>query len=104
MGAWYALLHEPAPLADDLSESLSTSLGTLTAPPLATVAAVMLGPAALPALTTYAQAAAANAHLGADGFIAAAMEHLGTSGLVTPTEQDREHLQGMLAVAVAIRG
>jgi hypothetical protein len=104
MGAWYALLQEPHLVADELGQSMATSAGTLTAPPLATVTALLLGEAALPSLQAYATAAAANSYLGGDGFVAAAMEHVGGAGLVEPTEQDREYLTMMLAVAEGIRG
>lgn len=87
-------------LAADIVESLSSCAGTLTAP----AATLLLGTAALPALTTYATSAAANSHLGSDGYIAAASEHLGGIGLVAPTEQDRDHLRMLLAVTASIRG
>lgn len=104
MGAWYALLHEPDLLAGDLTQSLATSVGTLTAPPLATVATLMLGEGALPSLTAYADAAAANSYLGADGFIAAAIEHLGSKAVAEANDLDRERLSMMLTVAGAVRG
>jgi hypothetical protein len=104
MGAWYALLHDADLLADELGGSLATSLGTLTAPPLATVATLMLGEGALPSLAAYAAAAAANPYLGADGFIAAAIEHLGGKALADANDLDREHLSMMLTVAGAIKG
>lgn len=70
---------------------------------VAAVATVMLGEAALPSLTAYAAAAATDSYLGATGFVAAAIQSLGGTPLVTPSEQDRELLTGMLAVAESIR-
>jgi hypothetical protein len=104
MGAWYALRQDTHLVAEALGESLATSDGSLTAPPLATVATVMLGEEALPPLNAYAAAAAVHPHLGADGFIAAATERLGGTPVVEATDQDREQLSKMLAVAETIRG
>lgn len=104
MGAWYALRQDADLVAEALVESLATSAGTLTAPPLATVTTLMLGEEALPPLNAYAAAAAADPHLGADGFIAAATERLGGTPVVEATDQDREHFSKMLAVAETIRG
>jgi hypothetical protein len=103
MGAWYSLRQEPAAVAAVLLRSLETSVGSLTAPALATAACVMVGADAVTSLETYAAVDVASQY-GSAGFVAAAVEHLG----VTPTQasatgDDRENLAKMLKVAATLR-
>lgn len=100
MGAWYALAFSPDDVGDALSRSLRTSAGSLTAPPLATVAAVLLGPSAAPAMAAYVADGPAD---GSPGFVAAALEHLGAEPAVPVLPADREALGRMLGVARVLR-
>ena len=81
-----------------LLPSLETSLGTLTAPALATAAVLLAEDRALPSLRIYATQDALRQY-GAGGFIAAAIEHLGADWeQVQPAERDRDDLVKMLGV------
>lgn len=100
MGAWYALAFSPDDVGDALSRSLRTSAGSLTAPPLATAAAVLLGPSAAPAMRAYVADGPAD---GSPGFVAAALEHVGAEPPVPVRPEDREALGRLLAVARVLR-
>jgi len=50
MGAWLSLRFGPEEILSEVLEALQGSGGSLTAPPLATAAVILGGPAALPAL------------------------------------------------------
>ncbi|GAA1280601.1 hypothetical protein Psi02_67320 [Planotetraspora silvatica] len=98
MGAWLASGRTQR-LEAALLESLETSLGTLTAPPLATVALHGLGAKAVPSLTTYLRLDLEHRR-GSASFVAAVLERLD----VTPTgvaigDRDRRAVDGMLIVA-----
>lgn len=98
MGAWFAAGREER-LAEELLRSLETSAGSLTAPPLATVALRGLGTAAAPALQTYLAVDLERQH-GSARFIAAALKRLG-SPPEHPAVDDTscQTLSSMLAVA-----
>jgi hypothetical protein len=94
MGAWYAVRVGGPDVTAAVLDALRTSGGSLDAPPLATAAVVLAGPAAVDALEHYF--AADQAHdWGASGLIAAAAhylrEHHGiTASLPPPTPADRD--------------
>jgi len=75
MGAWFALLLDNHSVTDAVLQALSTSRGSLDAPPLAAAAVILAGVRALPALETYYAADLAN-EWGAAGIAAAAVDHL----------------------------
>lgn len=108
MGAWFSVRHAAPDVVDGVLQALRASRGSLTAPPLATAAAVLAGAASVDALRAYLRVDLAH-HLGSDGFIAATLEHLGAPlddaehpGLqVSPA--DREALRRLLARAHQIR-
>ena len=98
MGAWLCAGREER-LATELLTSLGSSAGSLTAPPLATVAVHGLGPAAIPALRTYLDVDLQHQH-GSAGFVAAMLEIVGSASPGIPiTEDDRADAQKMLSVA-----
>jgi len=103
MGAWLAVLRPTREVKDSVLTSLTTSRGSLDAPPLAVAAVVLAGPDAIGSLEHYFAADQANAW-GAAGLIAAAGEYLqeqhGTlHSLPPPTVEDRKAFDGLLAVA-----
>lgn len=99
MGAWFSLFRPQTEVSGELLRSLETSLGGLTAPPLATVAVHLLGDMAAPSLRIYGSTEAANR----DSFwrfTAAALEHLGAdSGGRSIEDEDRASFAGMLSAA-----
>jgi hypothetical protein len=98
MGAWLASGRTQC-LGVALLKSLETSWGSLTAPPLATVALHGLGVAAVPSLRTYLQRDLEH-RLGCASFVAAVLERLDAApGGVAIDAQDRAAVSGMLIVA-----
>src|SRR5215468_11087479 len=98
MGAWLSsgrtLLLDAA-----LLESLETSAGSLTAPPLATVALHGLGTRAVPSLKTYLRQDLEH-QWGSASFVAAILERLDAAPTgVAVDDQDRAAVDGMLTVA-----
>jgi hypothetical protein len=75
MGAWFALLRDDRSVTEAVLQALSTSHGSLDAPPLAAAAVILAGARALPALETYYAADLAN-EWGAAGITAAAVDQL----------------------------
>lgn len=104
MGAWFSVGRRDPDVLETLLWSLTTSAGSLTAPPLATAAVVNVGARAVDALLGYLVNDVAHAD-GSGRFIGAALEHLGvpTAG-VEVTDRDRSALAGMLAVAARLAG
>jgi hypothetical protein len=99
MGAWFSLFRPPTEVRSELLRSLETSLGGLTAPPLATVAVYLLGDMAAPSLKIYGSTEAANRD-SSWRFTAAALEHLGVdSGGRVIEDEDRASFASMLSVA-----
>jgi hypothetical protein len=87
-----------------LLESLETSWGTLTAPPLAIVALHGLGAKAVPALEAYLRRDVEH-QLGSAAFTAAVLERLGSVPAdVAVNDQDRRAVDGMLTVARRLSG
>ena len=85
-----------------LLESLETSMGTLTAPPLATVALHGLGAKAGPSLEIYLRLDLEH-RWGSASFIAAVLERPdATPTDVAINDQDRRAVDGMLTVACCL--
>ncbi len=98
MGAWLASGRTQR-LKAALLKSLETSQGTLTAPPLATVALHGLGAKAVPSLKTYLRLDLEH-QWGSASFVAAVLERLDAAPTgVAVDDQDRSAVDGMLIVA-----
>jgi hypothetical protein len=98
MGAWLASGRAQR-LEAPLLKSLETSAGSLTAPPLATVALHGLGAKAVPSLETYLQLDLEH-EWGSAWFVGAVLERLdATPADVAVGDQARRALDGMLIVA-----
>ena len=98
MGAWLAS-GRTRRLEAPLLRSLETSAGTLTAPPLATVALYGLGVKAVPSLETYLRQDLEH-EWGAASFVAAVLERLAaTPAGVAIDDRDRSAVDGMLMVS-----
>lgn len=98
MGAWLAS-GRTRRLEAELLRSLETSAGSLTAPPLATVALHGLEEKAAPSLKTYLRLDLEH-RWGSASFVAAVLERLdATPTGVAIDDQDRRAVDGMLTVA-----
>lgn len=103
MGAWLAAAQTSGDVTAAVLSALETSWGTLDSPPLAAVAVLLAGPAALPALETYAARDAEHGFGGTD-LVAAAAAHLAVpTVLPAPEPGDRDLFAALLAVAGEIR-
>jgi hypothetical protein len=107
MGAWLATIYDEPLVQTAVLQSLESSAGSLTSPPLATVGVLLCGPESLDSLRRYRIADLAN-KWGAVGFIDAAIEYLGESPSPDSDEshlrpEDRSNLASLLAVAERLR-
>jgi hypothetical protein len=104
MGAWLAVFQRNQEVSAVVLEALRASLGRLTAPPLATVAVLLSGPSAIPALEAYLREDVENGWGSAD-FVAAALQRLGaTMPNVQPTDAGHQEFSAMLHLAERLRG
>ena len=98
MGAWLAS-GRARRLEAPLLRSLETSAGSLTAPPLATVALHDLGAKAVPALEAYLRRDLEH-EWGSASYVAAVLERLAAAPVgVAMDDRDRSAVDGMLMVA-----
>ena len=107
MGAWLAAAQTSGDVTAAVLRALETSWGTLDSPPLAAAAVLLAGPAALPALETYAAREAEHRFGGAD-LVAAAAGYLAArygveSVLPVPEPGERALFAALLAIAGKIR-
>jgi hypothetical protein len=107
MGAWFALLHPHPSVTDAVLQALSTSRGSLDAPPLAAAAVMLAGARALPALETY-YAADLTHEWGAARIAAAAVDHLRRihhleSGVPPPGANAIQSFAQLIEIAEALR-
>lgn len=107
MGAWFALRHPEAEIAAAILASLTSSLGHLTAPPLAVSAVLLSGPSAMPSLVAYHGRDVAHGY-GASELIEAAAGHLAadagiTSPLQDPSESAAKHFAALLDIGTALQ-
>lgn len=103
MGAWLAS-GRARRLEAPLLKSLETSAGSLTAPPLATVALHGLGAKAVPSLKAYLRLDLEHGW-GSASFVAAILERLdATPAGVAIDDRHRSAVDGMLAVSRRIAG
>lgn len=77
-GAWFSLLHDDAQVDAAIVQALVTSHGSLDSPPLIVASIGGKGHSALNAIAIYL-GRDLDAHWGASGFAAAAVEHLGAA-------------------------
>jgi len=97
MGAWLASGRAER-LEAALLESLETSQGSFTSPPLATVALHGLGARAVPSLMAYLQLDLDN-QWGSASFMAAVLERVDvTAAGVAIDDEDRQAVDGMLGI------
>jgi hypothetical protein len=103
MGAWFSLLHDNETVTRAVLQSLRTSSGSLTAPPL-TVAAVLLAEhAAHSAMAEYVARDVAQ-DWGSAAFVTAAIEHLDSRTPINSSRSNDGHdVERMLAIGKAIR-
>jgi Family of unknown function (DUF6000) len=98
MGAWLASGRSER-LEAALLKSLETSAGSLTTPPLATVALHDLGTKGVPSLQKYLRQDVEH-QWGSTSFVAAVLERLDAAPTgVVIDDQDRRAVEGMLTVA-----
>lgn len=99
MGAWLAIFHDDGEVREVVLEALRASLGSLTAPPLATVAVLLSGPSAIPALQAYMREDVEN-RWGSVDFVSAALHRLGsTIATPHPTDAGVQKFGAMLSLA-----
>ncbi len=104
MGAWYSVCQGPETIRAELLRSLESSAGSLTAPPLATAAAFVLGGDALPSLKIYiSKLIAASDSDGSADFVHLLVNHL-EGRPEAPGGRLDGYAERMLAVAAAIAG
>jgi hypothetical protein len=98
MGAWLSAGRTATSINRTLLRSLETSQGLLTSPPLAAVAVVNTGMAAVPALEAYLSVHVQH-NWGRPGVVVAALEYVGGSvdGL-SAGQDERATLAAMVAV------
>jgi hypothetical protein len=103
MGAWFSLVRPEREIPPAVLASLRTSDGYLTAADLAVAAVTLSGADAVPAIVDYQARASAERH-GLVGKTSALLELLGApDGRDLPTENDRESVAKMLAMARLIQ-
>lgn len=103
MGAWYSVASPQVVLVDAVHESLRTSQGRLTAPPLMTAVLCYAGEDGLAAIVDYAREDIEH-HWGADGVARAAAQILSRllgvdSPLPPSSREDLWAMQGLLRLA-----
>ncbi|MDA0171825.1 DUF6000 family protein [Solirubrobacter taibaiensis] len=102
MGAWFSLLHDSEAVTRAVLQSLETSHGSLTAPPLAVAAVVLANHEAQSALAAYVARDVLH-DWGSAAFVGAAMEHLGMQAPMELSERHRSDFEQMHAIAKAVR-
>jgi hypothetical protein len=103
MGAWFSLVRDEPEILPAVLESLRSSLGSLTAPELATTAVLIGGEHAVPALLDY-QTAETERNYGITGAVSAALEFVGAASLRGPaSDSDKVRFAEYLDVADDIR-
>ncbi len=102
MGAWFSLLHNGGAVTRAVLQSLETSAGSLTAPPLAVAAVLLAKHEAQSSLAEYvAQDVLHN--WGSAAFAGAAIEHLGRRAPMELSERDRSSFAQLHAIGKAVR-
>jgi hypothetical protein len=99
MGAWFSLKFDRELIGDDLKRAVNMCQGSLTAPPLAVAAAVVIGSDAASTLIDYIN----RGQLGSESFVAAVVADLGRDAPIAFDERDRRAVTGMSDVAHRLR-
>jgi len=102
MGAWFSLLHASEAMTRAVLQSLETSRGSLTAPPLAVAAVLLADHEAEGALAAYVAEDVLHGW-GSAAFVSAAMDHLGLRVPMELSHRHRRDFQQMHAIAKAVR-
>jgi hypothetical protein len=102
MGAWFSLLHDSEAVTRAVLQSLETSSGSLTAPPLAVASVLLATHEAQSALAAYVAQDVLHGW-GSAAFVSAAMEHLGLQAPIELSQRDRSDFGQMHAIAEAVR-
>jgi len=102
MGSWFSLRFGPDQVGGDLLHAIDMCGGTLTAPPLAVAAAIVIGEDAAPALLDYIDRDIERQQ-GAATYVAAVLEELGATARVSPDEDDRGAIVSLIDVAQRLR-
>lgn len=104
MGAWFSLAVPAESVTDDLLTAMSESKGSLTAPPLAVAAALVVGSAAVPAMVDYINFIVTPLRRdGSEAVVAAAVEYLGSDPEIAPTDRARQTFRDIRDVAIRLR-
>ena len=99
MGAWFSLKFDRELIGDDLKRAVNMCLGSLTAPPLAVAAAVVIGSDAAATLIDYVN----RGPRGSESFVAAVVADLGRDAPIAFDDGDRRAVMGMFDVAHRLR-
>ena len=102
MGAWFSLLHDSDAVTRAVLQSLETSAGSLTAPPLAVAGVLLAKHEAQGALAGYVAQDVLH-DWGSAAFVSAAIEHLGGRAPVELSERDRSSFERLHAIGKAVR-
>ena len=102
MGAWFSLLHDGEAVTRAVLQSLETSRGSLTAPPLAVAAVLLADHEAESALAAYVAEDVLHGW-GSAAFVSAAMDHLGLRVPMELSHRHRRDFQQLHAIGKAVR-
>ena len=102
MGAWFSLLHNSDAVTRAVLQSLETSAGSLTAPPLAVAAVLLAKHEAQGSLAEYVAQDVLH-DWGSATFVGAAIEHLGGPAPMELSERDRNSFGQLHAIGKAVR-
>ena len=102
MGAWFSLLHGSEAVTRAVLQSLETSSGSLTAPPLAVASVLLANHEAQSALGAYV-AQDVRHGWGSAVFVSAAMAHFRLGAPIELSQRDRSDFGQMHAIAEALR-
>lgn len=102
MGAWFSLKFTPDAVGSSLLSAVRRCEGTLTAPPLAVSAALLLGTEASPALLDYVERNTEDQH-GSTLFVWGVVEALGVAMPASRDGAPHEIVASMFAVATRLQ-
>jgi hypothetical protein len=102
MGAWFSLLQDSDAVTRAVLQSLETSAGSLTAPPLAVAAVLLAKHEAQSSLTQYLAQDVLH-DWGSAAFVGAAIEHVGGRAPMELSDRDRSGFEQLHEVGKALR-
>jgi len=104
MGAWFSLAVPAELISSELIAALSHSGGSLTAPPLAAVASIVAGRAALPAMRDYINRMLDPLRRdGSEAVVAAGLQLLGADPIVPAPPDARRVFRDLRQFAIGLR-